>query len=48
MDRNRGKGKVKYYRAPKMSKWKNLRKDKRKVLLLQKGTGNSTLPVTEG
>ena len=48
LGRNRGKGKTKYCGTPKGNKRKNLRKDKRKVLLLQKGKGNSTLAVTEG
>jgi len=48
LDRNRGKGKVTYCGTPKGSKMKNLREDNRKALLLKKGKGNSTLPVTEG
>lgn len=48
LDRKRGKGKANYCGTSKGSKKENLREDKRKVLLLQKGKRNSTLPVTEG
>lgn len=40
--------KEKYSSFPKRNKRKNPRKDKIKVLLLQEGKWNSTLPVIEG